>query len=327
MGFVEIEQKNFDWKNFPYFTGDGQILSLRTSIGTLSKGFNLSFTEPWVFDYPISFGFDAYNRSHERETDIGYGYDEKVTGGDLRLGKEISEYLRASLMYRHDTIEISNIASTASAELMKEEGKNTVSSMSFGLSFDSRDNVFDTKKGDVLSGSVECAGGTFGGDKDFLKFYGRASHYFPMFAGSALEFRVRAGLADSYGDSDYLPIYERFFVGGAQTIRGYNERKIGPIDTATNDPLGGESMLIGNIEYLYPLFDFIKVAAFYDIGNAWEKVNDFGTGGLKSSVGLGVRLKTPIGPITLDYGIPLNKEPGELKKGSGKFHFNVTNGF
>ena len=327
MGFVEIEQKNFDWKNFPYFTGDGQNISLRTSIGTVSKGFDLSFTEPWVFDYPISFGFDAYNRTHERETDIGYGYDEKVTGGDLRLGKEISEYLRASLMYRYDTIEISNIVSTASAELKKEEGKNTVSSMSFGLSFDSRDNVFDTKKGDLLSGSLECAGGPLGGDKDFWKFYGRVSHYLPVLAGSVLEFRGRVGLANHYGNSNYIPIYERFFVGGAQSVRGYHERKLGPVDPVTRDPLGGDSMFIGNIEYLYPVFDFIKLAAFCDTGNAWEKMSDFGSGSLKSSFGLGVRLKTPIGPITLDYGIPLNKEPGELRKGNGRFHFNVTNGF
>lgn len=327
VGFVEVEQKNFDWRNFPYFTGDGQNLKLRASFGTVSEGFDLSFTEPWVFDYPISFGFDGYRRTHSRESDIGYGYDEDITGGDLRLSKEISEYLRESLVYRYDSIKISNISADATNDLRQEDGKNSISSLQFGLAFDSRDNVFDTKKGNLLSGSLECAGGPFGGTRDFFKFYGQASHFIPLVNNSALELRARLGMADAYGDSDYLPIYERFFAGGAYTIRGYNERKIGPFDPASKDPLGGESMLVGNIEYLYPFFSFMKLAAFYDTGNVWSKLSDIGSGGFKSSVGLGLRMKTPIGPIMLDYGIPLNKEPGETDKGSGRFHFSASHGF
>ncbi|MFH1640860.1 MAG: outer membrane protein assembly factor BamA, partial [Candidatus Omnitrophota bacterium] len=302
LGFVEIEQKNFDWKNFPYFTGAGQNLKLRASTGSLSQGFDLSFTNPWVFDYPVSFGFDAYKRTRDRESDVGYGYDEDITGGDLRLGKEISEYVKADLMYRYDMIEISNVSEDATYDLAREEGKNTISSMRFGLTYDDRDNVFDPKKGNLLSGSFEEAGGVFGGDKDFFKFFGRASHYFPLFRNSALELRARVGIAKPYGDSDYVPIYERFFAGGAYTIRGYQERKIGPIDAVTKDPLGGESMFIGNVEYIYPLFSFLSVAAFYDTGNVWSKVSDLGSGGFKSGIGFGVRLKTPIGPVMVDYG-------------------------
>jgi outer membrane protein insertion porin family len=327
VGFVEIEQKNFDWKNFPYFTGDGQDLKLRASLGSISEGFELSFTEPWIFDYPVSFGFDAYKRTHERESDIGYGYDEDITGCDLRFGKEISEYTRANLMYRYDNIDITNITETASDDLKKEYGKNAISSAEFGLTYDSRDNVFNPTKGNILSGSLECAGGPLAGDKDFLKFFGRASHYFPLLRGSTLELRGRLGLADAYGDSEQLPIYERFFAGGAYTVRGYRERKVGPVDPVSKDALGGEGMLVGNIEYTYPLFDFLKLATFYDTGNVWSKYTDIGSGGFKSAIGLGVRIKTPIGPVMLDYGIPLNKEPGEDTKGSGRFHFSVSHGF
>lgn len=327
VGFVEIEQKNFDWKNFPYFTGDGQNLKFRASFGTVSDSFDLSFTEPWVFDYPVSFGFDLYQRSHKRESDIGYGYDEEIKGGDLRLGKELSEYVKANLTYRHDSIEITNITETASDDLKKEDGKNIVSSMQFGLTYDSRDNVFSPTKGNILSGSLELAGGAFGGDKDFLKLYGLGSHYTPLFRGSVLELRGRAGIADAYSDSDSIPIYERFFVGGAYTVRGYHERRLGPFDPISKDPLGGESMLVGNIEYTYPIFDFMRMAAFYDIGNSWSKASKIGSGGLKSGTGLGLRLKTPIGPVMLDYGIPLNKEPGEDERGSGRFHFSMSHGF
>ena len=327
VGFIEIEQKNFDWKNFPYFTGDGQDLRLRASFGSVSDSYSLSFTEPWIFDYPVSFGFDLYKSSHSRESDVGYGYDEDRAGGDIRLGKEISEYMTANLMYKYERIDISNIPDDATADLKKEEGENAISSLEFGLTYDRRDNVFDPTKGYLLSGSLECAGGPFSGDKDFLKFFSKASKYFPLFKGSVLEFMGRAGLADPYGDSDEIPIYERFFAGGAYTVRGYEERKIGPIDTATKDPLGGESMLVGNIEYTYPLLDFLKAAAFFDTGNVWRRMEDIGSGGFKSSFGFGARIKTPIGPVRLDYGIPLNKEPGEETKSAGRFHFSISHGF
>lgn len=337
VGFVELEQKNFDWKNWPYFTGAGQNVKIRATIGTVSGGFDLSFTEPWLFDYPISFGFDAYRRTHKRDSDVGYGYDEAVTGGDLRLGKELNEYLRGDLVYRLDSIDISNIDTDSTSDLMSEAGTNLISSITPSLTFDTRDNVFDTHKGNLITGSLAFAGGPLGGDKNYWKFFGRASHYIPMPRNSSLELRGRIGIADPYGDSEKIPIYERFFAGGAYTVRGYEERSLGPYDGGSKDPLGGNSMLVGNIEYLYPLFGFLKVAAFYDVGNVWEKIGDIGSsrnpddninaGGFKSSFGLGLRVKTPIGPIMLDYGIPMNKAPNEDSKSSGRFHFSVSNSF
>lgn len=338
IGFIEVEQKNFDWKNWPYFTGAGQNLKARASIGNLSNGFELSFTEPWMFDYPVSFGFDLYRRTHDRDTDVGYGYDEKVTGGDLRLGKEISEYLRGDLIYRLDQIDIKNPSSDASADLTAEVGKNNISVISPSLTYDSRDNVFDTRKGDFVTAAFDFAGGPVGGDKNYTKFFTRVSHYFPMPRGAVLEVRGRIGLANPYGSTDKIPIYERFFAGGAYTIRGYEERKVGPVDPVSKDPLGGASLAVGNIEYTYPLFSFLKVAAFYDVGNVWEKMGDIfsnkdangviNSGGLKSGIGLGLRIRTPIGPIMLDYGIPLDKQSGETsKKSSGRFHFSASHGF
>ncbi len=325
VGFVEVEQKNFDWKNFPYFTGAGQNLKLRASSGSLSNGLELSFTEPWFLDYPVSFGFDLYKRTHKRESDVGYGYDETVTGGDLRLGKEISEYWKTNLVYRYDTIKISNITESA-VDLEDEVGTNSVSSMDYGLTYDSRDNVFIPTRGNVLSNSIMLAGGPFGGDKDFWKYFGRGEHYIALFNDSVLQITGRVGLADTYSDTSKIPIYERFFAGGSYTIRGYRERKVGPIDSS-GDPLGGNSLIIGNIEYIYPLISFLRIAAFYDVGNVWAKTNDIGSGGFKSGTGVGFRLKTPIGPLMLDYGIPLNKETGETRKSGGRLHFSMSHGF
>ncbi|MFA4933546.1 MAG: outer membrane protein assembly factor BamA [Candidatus Omnitrophota bacterium] len=337
IGFVEIEQKNFDWRNWPYFTGGGQNLKLRASIGNLSDGYELSFTEPWMFDYPVSFGFDVYRRKHKRATDVGYGYDEAVTGGDLRLGKEISEHLKGGLTYRLDEIKISNPSSDASSDLLGEVGKNVISVISPSLTFDTRDNIFDTRKGNLFTVAFDFAGGPLSGDKDYWKLFTRASHYFPLPKGAVLELRGRIGLAEPYDNTEKIPIYERFFAGGAYTVRGYEERKVGPVDPLSKDPLGGASMAVGNIEYTYPLFSFLKVAAFYDVGNVWEKIGDIfsskdangveNSGGFKSSFGLGLRIKTPIGPIMLDYGIPMDKEAGESDKKAGRFHFSASHGF
>jgi outer membrane protein insertion porin family len=327
IGFIEIEQKNFDWKNWPYFTGDGQDLKLRAELGTVSENLSLSFTEPWLFDYPISFGFDIYRMSHERESDVGWGYDEKRTGADIRLGREISEYVKGDIAYRFERIDISDIDPTATSELKKEEGKNNISSIEMGLGLDNRDNVFNPTRGVLLTGNFDIAGGAFGGDKDFYKFHTRASRYFPLLRDSVLELRARLGLADAYGDSNDIPIYKRFFAGGAYSIRGYEERMVGPIDPSSKDALGGNSLLVGNIEYTYPLFDFLRLASFYDVGNVWRKLSDVGSGGFKSGIGFGLRIKTPIGPIRLDYGIPLNKQAGEDEKKSGRIHFSMGGGF
>ncbi len=326
IGFVEIEQKNFDWQNWQTFTGAGQDLKLRAEMGSVRQNMELSFTEPWLFDHPISFGFDAYKRTHDKDSSLGYGYVEKRTGGDLRLGKEFTEFIKGGVTYRLEEVDISDVDSTATADLKSEEGKNNISSLEFYLTRDTTDNVFNPTRGLVLSGSWEIAGGPLGGDKDYNKLFGLATQYIPLFAKSVMQLQARAGVAQPYNDQQSVPIYERFYAGGANTIRGYEERSVGPIDSVTGDPLGGEALFVANAELTVPLLEFVKGALFIDSGNVWSKAADFGSGGFKTGIGFGVRIKTPIGPLKLDYGIPLNKEPGKEKK-EGRFHFSMSHGF
>lgn len=325
VGFIQVSQNNFDLFNLPTFTGGGQQLSLRAEFGSVRKDYELTFTEPWIFGQPYLFGIDLYRLSRERSTDIGYGYDEERKGGDLRFGKEFNDFLRADLTYRLEDVDISNVSSDASADLKNEEGKNTISSLKLQLTQDTRDNAYNPTRGYVTVASVEGAGGVFSGDKDFVKYYGSSSWYFTQFERCLLELRLRAGLADTYGSSTTVPIYERFYAGGANTIRGYKERRVGPRDPNSNDPIGGNSMFIGNIEYTVPIVQYIKVAVFYDGGNVWPKMKDFLSSDLKYGAGLGVRIKTPIGPVKLDYGYPLNPDSGESK--NGRFHFNISRNF
>ncbi len=326
VGFVEIEQRNFDFTNWPTFTGGGQQLQLRFETGSTRNNLELSFTEPWIFDHPVSGGFDLYKSETTREADIGYAYDEKRLGGDIRFGKQFSDYLSGTVAYKNEEVTIENLAEGLSADIVSEEGTNRVSSLGFSLTRDTTDSSIVPTKGNILSGGLDVAGGILGGDKDFFRLQGRESRYIPLKFNSVLELRLRAGIIDAYGDSQKVPIFERFFAGGARTIRGYEERAVGPLDANTNDPIGGGSLLVGNIEYTVPLIDFIKLAGFFDVGNVWVDANDIASGDYKSGTGVGLRIKTPIGPVNLDYGYPLNEEEGEEER-SGKFYFSVSRGF
>ncbi len=324
VGFVEVAQRNFDISNWHTFTGAGQNLSLKAEFGASRREYDLSFTEPWIFGYPLSFGIDAYNKVRERSGTTGYSYDEERRGGDIRLGKEFTELVRGDLIYRFESVDISNLPDNASADLRDEGGKNTISSLLLALTRDSRDNVYNTTKGTVLSASGEVAGGPLGQDKDFFRVTGSFNAYKTLAQKLLLELKIVAGGSDTYEDTDILPVYERFYAGGTSTIRGFKERSVGPKDIS-GEPVGGESILYGTCEFIYPLFEMVKVAVFGDFGNVWEKIGDFSSGDLKYSVGAGLRVKTPVGPVKLDYGYPLKVDEGE--KQEGRFHFSMTRGF
>lgn len=326
IGFVSVSQRNFDLLNFPAFTGGGQNIALRGEFGFVRTNYMLSWTDPWIFGFPYSFGFDLYRTTHERERDIGYGWEEERWGGNARLGKEFTDWLRADLIYRLDRVKISDMPDDVAFDIRQEEGSNYLSSLGGYLTFDTRDNVFNPTKGVIVSGGIEDAGGAFLGDYDFIKYTGRASYYLSFVERFVLELKARAGMVGDYGDSDHVPIYERFYAGGASTIRGYRERGVGPQDPVTSDPIGGESFLVGNAELTFPVYkDVLKGAVFYDIGNVWEDMGDLGQGGYKYSGGVGIRVKTPIGPVKVDWGYPLKKILGQDQK--GRFHFSVSHGF
>ncbi|MFH1406398.1 MAG: outer membrane protein assembly factor BamA [Candidatus Omnitrophota bacterium] len=325
VGFVAVEQRNFDLFNWPTFTGAGQDLKLRTQIGSSMREFELSFTEPWIFGRPVAFGFDVFHTKRLKSKFSGYGYDQQNTGFDLRLGKELGEYLKGSLMYKLERVDISKIPDTAAQDLRDEGGRTVTSSMTGTMSRDTRDNIHVPTKGNMTLFTGELAGGPFLADRDFWKLYGDTDWYFNVFEKIVFEARMRAGIADQYGKTNKMPIFERFYVGGSDTVRGYEERRIGPKDTATNIAVGGKSMLVLNAECTFPVVQYIKGAVFVDAGNIWPEIEDMCSDTLRIGAGLGVRVKTPIGPVKLDYGYPLNQEAGEKK--TGRFHFSMTRGF
>jgi outer membrane protein insertion porin family len=329
VGFVEVEQKNFDISNWSSFTGGGQDLRLRAQIGSSQRNLLLSFTEPWLFDHPVSAGFDAYLTENLNDNTTGYAYTQKTIGADLRLGKALNDNLSVGAVYRLEHINISDMDSGVSEALAEQVGNSLVSSLGFSETNDYRDSKLSPTKGWVNTNNADIAGGPLGGDRNFWRIQTSGAYYYPLMINdvtTVLEISGRTGIVQSYPSTPDVPIFERYFTGGQDSIRGYDERSVGPLDPNTNDAVGGDVLLLGSVEYTVPIIEIIKGAVFFDTGNVYDKVRDYGTGGVVSGTGVGLRIKTPIGPIKLDYGIPLNTEPGQTTR-NGKFYFSVSRGF
>ena len=323
LAFADVTQKNFDLFNFPSFVGGGQELRLRGTTGSRRRDLSASFTEPWVFGTPYLFGVDAYDRVRDRG--FGYSFDLGRRGGNLRAGHALSEYNRWDATYRLERDSVQNVPDAASAALKAETGRKTLSSLRLQFSRDTRDNRFSPKRGYWAFVAGEYAGSFLGGRKDFWKLTWGGSRYFEPFKDHVLELTANLGVADATGSSTSVPIFERFFAGGADTIRGDKERRVGPKDSASNDPVGGESMVLGTVEYSIPIASFLRGAVFYDVGNVYERFQQFAQQGFKSAAGAGVRVKTPFGPMKLDLGYPLNPDPGE--KQAVRVHFSASRDF
>jgi len=333
VGFVEVTQGNFDLFNPPTFTGAGQKLRLRAQVGLERQDYILSFTEPWFLDKQLSFGFDVFHTEANYYSDV---YDESRTGGDLRLGKAINQFLRLDLQYGIQLIDMS-IGGNVSEELKSQAGSRTRSSVLASLVYDRRDSVFITTRGNRSELTAELVGGPFGGDVSIYKLNAKTSWFFPSFNGQVLQLYGAAGVVDAYGQTrgsgptvtetngtvvkvNDVPIFDRYFLGGANTLRGFGYRDVSPRDV-NGEPMGGNSYYHATAEYTFPIVERIRFAVFFDIGEVERDAYSFNIGNLKSDAGVGVRLNLPIGPIRLDYGYPIMTDSATGK--AGKIQFSV----
>ncbi|MBI3087413.1 MAG: outer membrane protein assembly factor BamA [Candidatus Omnitrophica bacterium] len=330
IGMVELEQRNFDIMNFPRFTGAGQDMVFRIEVGSVRRNFDLSFTEPWIFGHPLSFGVDGYSRTRLRSRNLGLGYEEEKRGGGIRLGKEFTDTLRLDSAYQLFRTEISDIVEEASADLKAEQGRIDVSVAGTMLSWDARDNRFDPSQGGLVFVGGDLAGGLLAGDRDFFRLQGGASHYLPHFKRFVFESRIRSGIVSEYSNTAEVPIFERFFAGGSNTIRGFEERRVGPRDPASNDPIGGEASLIAALEEVMTIVKdergkaIVKGSVFLDAGNVWRRIDEYASS-VEVGTGVGVRVNTPIGPLRLDLGFPVTRLGNEKRK--PRLHFNLSRAF
>jgi outer membrane protein insertion porin family len=312
-GMASISQRNF--------LGRGQLLNLRAQVGGRTTNYTFSFTEPWVFDTRLTAGFDLYNWSRDYDT-----YDKESVGGTLRGSYPIFDYTRLSLSYNYDESDITNLSYDASSAIRDLEGSNVANTVTSILQRDSRDRVFQTTRGSDNSITVEHAGTPFGGDIGFTKYVGDSGWYFPLFWGTVGMLHGRVGFihGDPVGDE---PVWERFYLGGMGSVRGYEWRDISPRDPETGDEIGGNKMLQFNVEFLFPIIKKagLQGVLFYDTGNAYDNGEDLELGVLRRSVGYGVRWYSPMGPIRMEYGYILDDEQGQ--KGEGGWEFTMGSAF
>jgi outer membrane protein insertion porin family len=301
---IDVTQRNLFGRGWEAFA--------RFRIGTESQLGLVGFTEPYLFDIPLRAGFDVYNTIREYDD-----FSEDRLGGDLRASYPLTEFWTISSVYRLESVEISDIATDAPADLQSELGTKLNSLIEFGLSRDTRDSIFEPTRGNRQTLTVGFAG--LGGDTRYYKIVGETSWFFPLPVLNLIwSVRGLAGYAKGWGGEE-VPIFERFFLGGANSLRGQRTRSVGPRDAAGN-VIGGDTELLFSTELLIPIVPRLRLALFFDIGNSYGFGTDFDPTDVRKGIGVGIRFFSPLGPLRLDYGYNLDRKGDEKV---GYVHFSV----
>ncbi|MCX8082416.1 MAG: outer membrane protein assembly factor BamA [bacterium] len=314
VGMISISQSNFDITNPPKFIGGGQNISFMAQLGTEVDSYKLSFTEPYFLDKPVWFGVDLY-RMRRYFSD----YTDKRTGGALRLGKR---WEKCSLGFT-GRIEDINISDIDIPSIVGQEGDYQKNSITGTFRFSSVDRKRAPNRGVISEFSTEYAGDVLGGDISFIKPILENDIYSPL-GKLVFHSKTYAGAVEEIGDTEEIPIYERFFGGGIGTVRGYKERSLGPMDSSGR-PLGGQAIFAQNFELIYPLYqDILKGVVFFDVGNVWEDWDSIDD--LRKGVGAGIKVVIPFlnAPLEIYYGYALDRKDDEPE---GRWHVGMWFGF
>ncbi|MBW1813665.1 MAG: outer membrane protein assembly factor BamA [Deltaproteobacteria bacterium] len=307
---ASISQKNL--------FGRGQILDMTGKFGDVTKKYSLGFTEPWLFDIPLSASIKLYDWEYEYDA-----YDKRSRGGILKLGYPLFDYTRGYISFTYDKadIEITDEAETPQSivDLVEDVGDEDILAKSIiaELRYDSRNRIFNATKGSDHSMIVEYAG--FDGDIGFTKYTANTGWYIPLFKDLVGLVHAKGGYVRENPDGK-LPDYERFFLGGINSLRGFDWEDLAPKDEDGNS-IGGDKFVQFNIELLMPLFKDAGIVGviFFDTGDVYEKDEDINLGELRESAGFGFRWYSPVGPIRLEYGYILDPIEGQGEGGQWEF--------
>jgi outer membrane protein insertion porin family len=346
IGFAEIQQSNFDVTNWPNFTGGGQRFRIRAQYGLLRQDFVASLTEPWFLGYKLSAGVEAYYRNADFLSNV---YAQENAGFALQTRQQVWRALSARTEYRFERVVIYDLGDDLYNDYYGADGVfgGTSSNGQYGpvikdaagtyyksaitgaLVWDTRDSLFLTRKGELVELTGFLSGGFLGGTVQDYGLSLEAAKYVPL--PWDLIFLAKGQLAvtngwgpdqssddDGYGNG--VPIFDRLYLGGANNMRGFNFREVGPVDVDDN-PIGGNSLAYVTLELTFPIINRVRGAVFTDAGFVNADAYDFGTSGANVDVGIGLRLDLPIGPIRVDYGIPVVYD--SWNGPPGKFNFNI----
>ena len=289
-------------------------ITFSTSLGSKSQQFNLNYTMPHFLDSPYLVGLDSYKTKREYTS-----YDSDSIGGGLRFGRELWKNTFGTLKYEYKEVDIKHVEDDASAIIKEAEGLSKTSGVTASLRWSTINNVLLPTKGSRTILSGEFAGGILGAENDFYKFTLNHNTYFQLYRDFALRLKGEISYVKEFGDSEKVPIFERLFAGGADTIRGYEERSVGPKDE-NDEEIGGNKLGIVTAEVIIPVTKQVRVLGFFDMGDVYRADEDVDLSTLKKGVGVGVRFYSPLGLIRLDWGYKLDREDGD---DADEFHFGI----
>lgn len=321
--------------------GRAQRLSLRTLFGKEILDYTVSWSTPWIYDKPTSLGIDLFNtRRYRSFADDNQAYTEKRIGGRVKVGPRFNDDIyQLSFGYSFEHIDIYDVEerfrppfSNPGDPSYLEEGTTNMSTVSADFAVDTRDNIWDPTRGWRNSIGLALAGGPIGADLDLWYLNARSIfNYTVLNPGGnypiVFVLSNKFGSVQAYGRTKEVPPFEKFFLGGADTIRGYERAgEIGP-------EYGGNMYYVMNAELRFPLAregrrNMAQFAFFFDMGNSWNHFDDldFSLGPnpdqFKAGVGVGLRFTTPSLPIRIDWGYGLNHGPNEDRS---HFYFNISN--
>jgi outer membrane protein insertion porin family len=288
------------------FLGRGDTLSLSANLSGSSSRYNLGYTNPHFQDSALSWGIDLF--STEREYD---DYTKESVGGGIRIGYPIFGKWRVYGNYSFTNTDLTDVSDNASFIIRNSVDLHITSAVKLSLVRDTRNKLYGASEGSRNVVSIQYGGGPLGGDAQFTKLEGSSGWYFPMPFRTVFHIKGSAGQVFE-NETDKLPVYERFFLGGLNSIRGFEFGKVSPIEDG--DRIGGDKMWYTNTEIIFPLLETqgLHGVVFYDAGQVMNDDENWGDfENIKNAAGLGIRWLSPMGPLVIVWGFNLDPEPDE----------------
>jgi outer membrane protein insertion porin family len=259
--------------------------------------------------------------SFQRKKDVSF--DSNRLNLSYQFSHPFGNHAWGMLRYNFKNVHILH-SQIPESDLGREDTPANFSTFSAAFVNDTRDDYFDPSKGFFSSSDFGVTPRTIS-SRGFLSFFSQNSYYRPLPKSLQFAASVRVGMAHSMELNPDLPISERFFAGGSSSLRGFDTDYAGPLAPG-NKPLGGNALLIGSMELRIPIFHFVRFAGFYDMGNVFRTVSDIRLQDFSHTLGGGLRIKTPFGPLRADYGYNLNLSSDLMHRGLDRGHFFITVG-
>lgn len=331
------------------FLGRGQTLDFNGTIGKRTQTYQLSFIEPHILDSRYWGRVKAYNQVKQ-----DYNYVRSSRGGGFQFGLPVADYTRLSIGYNLDETEIEIDTETVSVEdefdkdqdgnhtdmievevdedvprsIEQMKGTNLTSSVDLSLTYDSRDRSFNTTEGSKHSLFLELAG--VGGDIGYTKYIAQTQWFLPLYKSLIGFGNARIGFVHGNDPDKLFPDYEKFYLGGINSLRGFGYKGVylTEIDEDDGDEIrvGGEQMIQFNLELIMPFVPEagVNFVLFFDNGNIYTAEDKIRLDDLRTSAGAGIRWLSPIAPIRLEYGWVLDPKDDDE---TGDWEFTLGGSF